>query len=356
MTSNISPKILELTQRKLLLKPHHPLSILKQKIYEFFHRNYPNTFTTEDNFDPKVPVKNNFDLLLIPENHPSRSLSDTYYFDPDTVLRTHTTAHDFYMLSKYNAFLLAGDVYRRDEIDAKHYPAFHQLEGGRVWKLSELGLSTYEQGTKYAVEELKTTLESLAKEVFGNVEMRWNEEYFPFTDPSLELEIRWMDDWLEILGCGAYKKQVLLNAGRDEETFGWAFGLGLERWAMKVFEIPDIRLFWTQDERFTTQFSAEKGFSKFTPYSKYPVCYKDISFWVPEFFAENDFFEVVRNVGGDLVEKVDKIDCFTKNGRTSYCYRINYRSMDRSLTNEEIDQLQFQLRDLLPKQLSVELR
>ena len=290
-------------------------------------------------------MDNNFTKLLIPDNHPSRSPTDTYYFDKNTVLRTHTTAHDFEMLESYNAFLMSGDVYRRDEIDAKHYPAFHQLEGARIWKLQDLGLKSYEAGVEFALKDLKNTIEGAASEIFGNIEMRWVDAYFPFTEPSLELEVKWQNEWLEALGCGIYRSQVLKNAGKCDNTFGWAFGFGLERWAMKVFDIPDIRLFWSKDERFISQFSEKKGLNKFKPFSKYTECYKDISFWVPQNFHENDFFELVRSVGGDLVEKVEKIDEFEKNGKKSFCYRICYRSMERVLTNQEVDEMQLKLRE-----------
>jgi phenylalanyl-tRNA synthetase alpha chain len=352
---NITPKIYGLMDRKLLQIPDHPLAILKNKIYSHFHNKFPNTFVTKDDFAPKVSIKENFEKLLIPENHPTRFPSDTYFFDENTVLRTHTTAHDFEMLNNYNAFLISGDVYRRDEIDAKHYPAFHQLEGGRIWKLEDFGFTNYSQGKEFAINELKKVIEGVAMEIFGPIEMRWIDAYFPFTDPSLELELKWQDDWLEALGCGVYHPDVLKNAGKTPDTFGWAFGFGLERWAMKVFDIPDIRLFWSHDHRFLKQFSAKKGLTKFIPFSKYPVCYKDISFWVPKTFVENDFFELVRDLAGDLVEKVEKVDEFEKNGQRSLCYRIHYRSMDRNLTNEEIDELQFSLRHLVTK-LNVTLR
>lgn len=103
--------------------------------------------------------------------------------------------------------------------------------------------------------DLKQTLENLAKEIFGDVEMRWNEDYFPFTDPSFELEVYYNDDWLEVLGSGVIHDGVMKNACRDpKKEVGWAFGLGLERWAMTLFNIPDIRLFWSDDPRFITQF------------------------------------------------------------------------------------------------------
>jgi Phenylalanyl-tRNA synthetase alpha subunit len=90
-------------------------------------------------------------------------------------------------------------------------------------------LQNYEQGKDFAIAELRKVIEGVAKEIFGNIEMRWVDAYFPFTEPSLELEVRWQDEWLEALGCGVYHPMVLKNAGKCENTFGWAFGFGLER-------------------------------------------------------------------------------------------------------------------------------
>jgi phenylalanyl-tRNA synthetase alpha chain len=99
------------------------------------------------------------------------------------------------------------------------------------------------------------------------------------------------------------------NSGRPDSEIGWAAGLGIERFAMKLFEIPDVRLFWSQDQRFLEQFVAGE-ISKFKPFSKYPACTKDVSMWIPEIenFAENDFYEIIRNIAGDLIEKVELVD------------------------------------------------
>jgi phenylalanyl-tRNA synthetase alpha chain len=147
-----------------------------------------------------------------------------------------------------------------------------------------------------------------------------------------------------------------MYAGRPTSR-GWAFGLGLERLAMVLFQIPDIRLFWSQDPRFSSQFQAGR-IQTFQPYSKYPACYKDVSFWLPPTgFHENDLFSDVRSVAGDLVENVVMQSEFVhpKTKKTSRCYRILYRSMDRTMTNEEIDRLQASLRDLMSKN-GLELR
>ena len=126
---------------------------------------------------------------------------------------------------------------------------------------------------------------------------------------------------------------------------------------MVLFSIPDIRLFWTDDPRFHKQFVSGDVVT-FKPYSKYPPVYKDIAFWCPESYEENDFNELARSVAGELVERVENIDTFTnpKTGKTSNCYRVTYRSMDRSLTDVEINALQDGLRDKAAAELGVELR
>lgn len=150
----------------------------------------------------------------------------------------------------------------------------------------------------------------------------------------------WQGDWLEVLGCGKIQRAILERAGRGDQH-AWAFGMGLERLAMRLYGIPDIRLFWSEDERFLRQFK-EGTRPTFEPFSKYPPCTKDITFWVDDRFHENDFHELARSVAGDLVENVELIDDFTHptTGRHSNCFRVIYRAMDRSLTNEEVDQLQ----------------
>lgn len=139
---------------------------------------------------------------------------------------------------------------------------------------------------------------------------------------------------------------------------GWAFGLGLERLAMILFTIPDIRLFWTTDPRFHEQFQ-EGTIKKFKPYSKYPACYKDIAFWLPEGYNQNEFYSVVLDSAEqDMVEKVDLIDSYVDpaTSRQSHCYRIMYRSMDRNLTNEEVDEIQELVRNNVQDRLGCELR
>jgi phenylalanyl-tRNA synthetase alpha chain len=275
----------------------------------------------------------------------------------DKVLRCHTSAHQAELLrTKQPAFLVTGDVYRRDSIDATHYPVFHQMEGVRIYSPVDWEAAGLE-ATAFAEKELKSALEGLAKHLFGDVECRWVDAYFPFTEPSFELEIFFNGKWMEVLGCGVME-QVILDKNYGEGHKAWAFGLGLERLAMVLFDIPDIRLFWSDDERFLKQFKAGDLRAKFKSYSKFPPCYKDMAFWVSPEFTENNLCELVRGIGGDLVEEVQLIDNFTnpKTQRTSHCYRITYRSMERSLTDDEINELQARVRQGVSEELKVELR
>lgn len=350
-TNNVSASVAQHIGRGLLQTAHHPLQILKSLIFAHFAAEFPGTFRALDDLSPVCSVQQTFDDLLIPKDHVSRRPSDTFYVDADTCLRPHTSAHQTELLrAGEEAFLVAGDVYRRDEIDQSHYPAFHQMEG--VYLVPE-----GEDQSGAAVEaHLKASLEGMVRAIFGDVKMRWVDAYFPFTEPSHELEIWFNDEWLEVLGCGVVHRDIMRGCGLEHRQ-GWAFGLGLERLAMVLFDVPDIRLFWTRDERFLEQFR-DGRISTFQPYSKYPECLKDISFWVPETFHENDFYSVVRDCGGDLIEKVKLIDEFQhpKTARKSHCYRIAFRSMDRSLTNAEIDEIQIGIRQASVDKLGVELR
>jgi len=352
--------------RNLHLQPSHPINLTKKKIESYFRENCKeDNFSFHDNFPPQVSIEDNFDKLLIPKDHPSRKPSDTFYLDDKRVLRTHTSAHQSILMSRGERFfLVTGDVYRKDTVDATHYPVFHQIEG--VWIPPRDDWNQYPviapefEIRKEVQYHLHETLEGLAHHLFGDdIKCRWSDDYFPFTDPSWELEILFNGKWLEVLGCGLIQKQILVNCGMPS-SIGWAFGLGLERLAMILYKIPDIRLFWSEDPRFLDQF-AQNGQDKdeitFVSYSKHPPVYKDISFWIGGKYHENDFHQLIRDVAGDLIEEVKLIDEFThpKHEKTNHTYRITYRSMDRSLTNEEINQLQEQIRSKVLG-LDVELR
>jgi phenylalanyl-tRNA synthetase alpha chain len=199
----------------------------------------------------------NFEALNIPKEHPARDMQDTFYIDENTVLRTHTSPVQVRTMEKSTPpirILSPGRVYRRDS-DVSHTPMFHQIEGLLV-----------DEGITFG--DLKGVLTVFLKQMFGEeTALRFRPSFFPFTEPSAEVDIRCVicggrgcrvckqSGWLEILGSGMVDPEVFKNVGYDSEKFtGFAFGLGLERIAMLKFGISDIRLFFENDLRFLGQF------------------------------------------------------------------------------------------------------
>ncbi|XP_018418055.1 PREDICTED: phenylalanine--tRNA ligase, mitochondrial-like, partial [Nanorana parkeri] len=192
------------------------------------------------------------------------------------------------------------------------------------------------------------------------LEIRWVDCYFPFTHPSFEMEIKFQGEWMEVLGCGIMEQKLVNSAGAHDKI-GWAFGLGLERLAMILYGIPDIRLFWSENQIFLKQFyvSDINQQVQFQPISKFPFLANDISFWLPsEGYSENDFYDLVRSIAGDIVEEVTLIDQFThpKTQRVSHCYRIKYRHMERTLTQNEVSILHRKIGQSAIEELRVEGR
>jgi phenylalanyl-tRNA synthetase alpha chain len=428
---NVPANVIDAASRKLHLQKDHPVSITRQIIESVFPAP---TYKYYNNFHPVVSVQDNFDSLGFPPDHPGRARSDTYYINESTLLRTHTSAHEaaIFKANESSGYLISADVYRRDEVDRSHYPVFHQMEGARLWdrskvpggdvaaavwadlgKLPKHSIKVLDpnppfhaernplQSAHHSPEEaeaiaahLKRSLELMVVEIFSRAKraaaaaaaaadpgyedeplrVRWVEAYFPFTSPSWELEVYYAGDWLEVLGCGVTQQSMYINAGQPQQL-GWAFGIGLERIAMLLFNIPDIRLFWSRDQRFLCQFSGISDnldlVRRFVPFSRHPECYKDVSFWLrsdssaggntkanAHDFHENDLMEVVRGVGGDVVEDVKLVDEFThpRTGRKSMCYRINYRSLERTLTNAETNKMHSEVIEALVEKLGVEIR
>ncbi|KAF5380815.1 hypothetical protein D9615_003961 [Tricholomella constricta] len=396
--TNVTPAILSKLSLRLHTQHAHPLNTLRSLI----ESHYPD-FAHLSSLSPLVTPYKNFDELSFPKDHPGRAVTDSYYLNKDLMLRTHTSAHEVEVFRRGETkWLLTADVYRRDEIDGSHYPVFHQMEGARIFSADASGMKECEENNAWLAQQLamsniviedvphisptnpvqpthdpryselvarnlKLSLNTLMLKLFGGVagsnsqnplRVRWIEAYFPFTSPSFEVEVYFQGEWLEILGCGVVRQATLDTAGVSNKI-GWAFGLGLERIAMILYSIPDIRLFWSTDPRFLSQFEHGK-ITTFRPYSKYPSCFKDVSFWSPKDkpLHENDFCDLVRDVAGDLVEDVQKIDNFVhpKTGRTSMCFRINYRSMDRSLSNDEVNGIQSQVVSRLKDKMGVEIR
>jgi phenylalanyl-tRNA synthetase alpha chain len=339
---SIPQNIEEKLNKELYLKENHPIGILKNKIFDFFDKLGYSAF---DDLLPYVSVKENFDDLLIPKDHPSRSIKDTFYIDKNTVLRTHTTAHQAALMKENNKFIVVGDVFRNDTIDKTHYPIFHQIEGVEAFT---------DVPKEEAIIKLIERLSSLIEYLFPGIKYRINDDYFPFTNPSFEFEIFWNNEWLEVLGCGIIHEDIIKKYPQYSSAF--AFGLGLERLAMILFDIPDIRYFWEEDERFLSQFSADKTDIKFKPYSNHPSCYKDISLWLNENSTDVSLINIIKEYGTDLLESTKEIDRYQKGDRISKTFRCTYRSLDRTLLNSEIDKIDSDIRLKLIEKLEVEIR
>jgi phenylalanyl-tRNA synthetase alpha chain len=232
----------------------HPITRVQREIEEIF-LNLGFSIET----GPEVEsVYYNFDALNIPESHPARDDWDTLYVDAQTVLRTHTSPVQIRAMEKHGAplyIIIPGKCYRHDNPDSTHSPMFHQIEGLAI-------------DTDITFADLKGTLDFFAKKFFGEkVRTSFHPSFFPFTEPSGEVAISCVfcdgqgcrickeSGWIEVMGCGMVHPEVLRHGGLDPDRYsGWAFGLGVERYAMMKYDINDIQLFYQSDVRFLEQF------------------------------------------------------------------------------------------------------
>ena len=241
----------------LELGSRHPLSLVKNRIVEIFSQigfNISEGPEIEDDW-------HNFTALNLPEYHPARDMQDTFFIqtDPDILLRTHTSSVQVrYMENNQPPIrtISPGRVFRNEAISARAHCIFHQVEGLYIDK-------------NVSFADLKQTLLYFTKALFGKSKIRLRPSYFPFTEPSAEVDIYWGLEsetdyritkgtgWLEIMGCGMVDPNVLKNCNIDPEEYsGYAFGMGIERIAMLLYQIGDIRLFFENDVRFLSQFQS----------------------------------------------------------------------------------------------------
>lgn len=240
------------------LGSRHPLSLVRNQIIEIFSRI---GFTVEEG--PEIEDDwHNFTALNFPEEHPARDMQDTFFIEksPDIALRTHTSSVQVRVMENNQPpvrSIFPGRVFRNEAISARAHCIFHQVEGLYIDK-------------NVSFADLKQTLMYFAKEMFGeNTGIRLRPSYFPFTEPSAEMDISChicggkgcnickYTGWVEILGCGMVDPNVLKNAGIDSEKYtGFAFGMGIERITMLKYQIKDLRLFFENDIRFLKQFES----------------------------------------------------------------------------------------------------
>ena len=235
----------------------HPVSLIKNKIVEIFANigfNIAEGPEIEDDW-------HNFTALNLPEYHPARDMQDTFFIQtrPDILLHTHTSSVEVRYMEQNQPpirIIAPGRVYRNEDISARSHCLFHQIEGLYI-------------DTNVSFADLKQTLLYFTKEMFGKSKIRLRPSYFPFTEPSAEMDIYWglnneIDyritkgtGWLEIMGCGMTDPIVLKNCNIGPEKYsGFAFGIGLERVAMLLYQIGDIRAFYENDVRFLEQFKS----------------------------------------------------------------------------------------------------
>jgi phenylalanyl-tRNA synthetase alpha chain len=194
-----------------------------------------------------------FEALNCPKDHPARDMQDTFYMEADksVLLRTQTSSVQIRYMEEHKppfAIIAPGRVYRRDSVDSTHSPVFHQIEILSVRPMGELNVGS-----------LRATIIHFLKAMFGpDIDTRFRGSYFPFTEPSMEVDVFFRGRWLEVLGCGMVDPAVLENVGIDPTKYsGFAAGFGVERFAMVIHEIPDIRELYRSDTRFLEQFSIE---------------------------------------------------------------------------------------------------
>ena len=235
----------------------HPLSIVKNRIISIFSQigfNLSDGPEIEDDW-------HNFSALNLPEHHPARDMQDTFFIqtNPDILLRTHTSSVQVRYMENNEPpirILSPGRVFRNEAISSRSHCIFHQVEGLYINK-------------EVSFADLKQTLEYFTEALFGKSIIRLRPSYFPFTEPSAEVDIYWGLEteidrritkgtgWLEIMGCGMVDPNVLINCGIDPEKYsGYAFGMGIERIAMLLYQINDIRMFFENDLRFLKQFKS----------------------------------------------------------------------------------------------------
>ena len=233
---------ISLPGRRITAGGLHPVTRTLQRIEEFFGQI---GFQVE--LGPEIEDDfHNFEALNIPPHHPARAMQDTFYFGDGRVLRTHTSPVQIRTMQNRQPplrIIAPGRVYRCDS-DLTHTPMFHQVEGLMV-------------GEDVSFTHLKGILQDFLEHFFeSELEVRFRPSYFPFTEPSAEVDIKGEDGWLEVLGCGMVHPKVLENVGIDSERYtGFAFGMGAERLAMLRYKINDLRMFFDNDIKFLEQFN-----------------------------------------------------------------------------------------------------
>jgi phenylalanyl-tRNA synthetase alpha chain len=330
-----------------------------------------------------------FDLFNFPEDHVARRPSDSYFLNKSNdkknsmLLRPHTSVMWYhYLLNQWWLEKLKKEddikalswwkVYRVDELDKTHHECFHQIDGLRITRKDKEIINQ---------DTLKEVLANTIKSIFWDIEYRFNTDTFPYTTDSLEVEVMYNGKWLEVLWAWVVHPNVLVKLWLNSEEYnGWAFGFWIERLAMAMKQVPDIRIFWSNDKRIKKQWW---DLNPYKEVSNYPPVYKDISFITPKNTFVRDLEEekksweleltndteanlfalswIIRDLSWDLIEEVKIIDIYENNTKfwendKSVTIKIVFRSIERTLTDDEINKIYFEIRSKMESDLWYELR
>jgi len=364
----------------------HPINLIIKKIIDFpFYDDFSHSKSPEIVWEWET-----FDLFNFPENHVVRRESDTYFIQKtedhktNMLLRPHTSVIWYYYLIdqlwKEELFrtgetktLSWGKVYRVDKLDKTHHECFYQIDWLRL---------TSKEKEVINQDTLKEVIVNTIVAIFWEwVEYRFSPETYPYTYDSLQVEVKYKWKWIEILWGWVVHPSVLEKLWIDPEKYNWwAYGFGLDRLAMLFKWINDIRILWSTDPRITSQWW---NFKEFKEVSSFPPVYKDISILVPkadfvkdeqeskiswefEFDkeTESNWYAIswlIRDAWGELIEEVKIIDTFENDKKfwedyKSISFKITFRSVERTLTNEEINKIYFEIRKNIEDNLWYKLR
>ncbi len=372
--------------RDLSREEWHPVNMVADRILKSdFYKNFDTVITPEIVWEYET-----FDLFNFPKEHVARRESDSYFInksqkvEQSVLLRPHTSVMWYHYLwtqwwkeklqTRWEVQALSWwKVYRVDELDTTHHECFHQIDWLRIVKKEK------EQITQQTLKDVLS--QTIISVYWPGVEYRFHTDSFPYTTESLEVEIKDWDSWVEVLWAGIVHSWVLLKLWIDPAEYNWwAFGFWIDRLAMKFKEIPDIRILWSDDERITNQWW---NFEPYVVVSSYPLIQHDISFVVNKHLfvldtetmqrsegielqkqSEQDWFKVTsiaREVWEWLIEEMKIIDIYENDkvfwvDKKSISIRIIFRSLERTLTNDEINTMYISIREKIETELWYELR
>ena len=331
---------------------NHAVGLLYQKIADYMRQSHPQSDVRVYRKDPTVTVEDNYDNLLIGQDNISRSSTYTHYIDREHILRTHTSAHLPAILRDLSeqtdwidvVILLPGLAYRRDVTDKKHVGQVHMLEMWRVTKNNKPVIK----------DDLLNVVEGVATTAAPGWKLRIIDSPHPYTKQGIEVNAVLGNRDIEILECGLINDQILANAGLDPAKHsGWALGMGLDRLVMTIKDIPDIRYLRSANPKIASQMHDLKPYQEV---SNQPAIQRDMSYSIPQGYVEEDINEDIRESMGNDEHTLESVEVLSetaykdlppriqerlgiKSNQKNVLVRVTLRHLERSLTNQEANNL-----------------